>query len=194
MYHCKPFEAGFSYVMVLLLVATIVLAMTAASETIATANQREREAELLFIGQQYKAAIRSYYLNTASGAKQLPRSLDDLVMDKRGLTTAHHLRQKYADPMTADGEWGLVLDAQGGIRGVYSLSNAVALTTRDDAGFTLDPEAAAAKLRTYANWKFVYTPEGGNGQTMPGGVQGGNMDEATDDDAENQGDTSTSAP
>ena len=63
-----------------------------------TAAQREKEAELIFRGQQYARAIALFqrkYANT------FPPNLDVLL-------DGHFLRKKYKDPMTADGEFQLV--------------------------------------------------------------------------------------
>jgi type II secretory pathway pseudopilin PulG len=62
-----------------------------------TMAKREREAELIFRGQQYARAVALY--QRARGA--YPPSVDVLVTEK-------FLRKKYKDPMTPDGEFQVI--------------------------------------------------------------------------------------
>lgn len=115
-------------------------------------RQREREQELLFVGLQYRTAIRQYYEAPPGGV--YPPSLDALLLDQRSPAIRRHLRRPYRDPLTNSTEWGLVQAPQGGIMGIYSLS----------------PEAPIRRanypallnwlpgLASYAEWKFVYLP------------------------------------
>lgn len=159
-------QTGFTYLLVLGFVFVLLLSLTIASENIATAIQREHEAELLFIGQQYRNAIASYYQKSPNGTRQLPLNLEDLLEDKRSLTTQHHLRQLYRDPITETNEWGLVRDGQGQISGVYSLSQAKPIMSQEDTRFALDP-SAGGEAKTYSNWKFVFTPGNTNAPPSP---------------------------
>lgn len=81
------------YAMVALLVALSVMAvlMTAAMPTWRQAAQREKEAELVFRGQQYARAIGLFQKKAGPGV--LPPSIDALV-------DGHYLRKKYMDPIT----------------------------------------------------------------------------------------------
>lgn len=159
-------QTGFTYLLVLGFVFVLLLSLTIASENIATAIQREREAELLFVGQQYRNAISSYYQKSPNGIKQFPLNLEDLLEDKRSLTTQHHLRQLYRDPITETEDWGLVRDGQGLISGVYSLSQAAPMMSQEDSRFTLDP-SAGGEAKTYSNWRFVFTPSNTNPPSNP---------------------------
>lgn len=53
--------AGFSYIWLLIMVAVMGVGLVAISEVYVTARQRDREAELLAIGEQFKSALASYY-------------------------------------------------------------------------------------------------------------------------------------
>ena len=44
--------------------------------------RRDREAQLLWVGNQYRQAIASYYLKGPAGLLQFPPSLDDLLEDR----------------------------------------------------------------------------------------------------------------
>jgi type II secretory pathway pseudopilin PulG len=162
---CK--QAGFTYLLVLGFVFALLLSLTIASENIATTIQREREAELIFVGQQYRNAIASYYQKSPNGIKQLPLKLEDLLEDKRSLTTQHHLRKLYRDPITGSVEWGLIRDGLGQISGIYSLSQNTPLLTQEDTRFSLDA-SAGGEARTYSSWKFVFKPSNANSAAQAG--------------------------
>lgn len=116
-----------------------------------TAAMREREAELLYAGNQYRRAIERYYL---SGPRQYPRSLSDLLKDPRKPGTERYLRQLYPEPITGKSEWGIVKASDGGIMGVYSVSSDKPLKT---AGFHIRNRAFEGAA-SYSDWKFVYMP------------------------------------
>ncbi|HEY3299296.1 MAG TPA: type II secretion system protein [Methylophilaceae bacterium] len=162
--NCK--QAGFTYLLVLGFVFALLLSLTIASENIATTIQREREAELLFVGQQYRNAIASYYQKSPNGIKQLPLKLEDLLEDKRSLSVQHHLRKLYRDPITETDEWGLLRDGQGQISGVYSLSQDAPMMTQEDTRFALDA-SADGDAKTYSSWKFVFSPNNANSLASP---------------------------
>ena len=80
------------YILVVLLVAMAVAAvwMTAALPSWRQQAIREREAELVFRGEQYARAITLYYCKNNG---TYPQSIDQLV-------SQHYLRHKYKDPIT----------------------------------------------------------------------------------------------
>jgi len=88
------------YAMAALLVAMAVMAvmMTAAMPAYRHLARREKEAELVFRGEQYARAIALY---RAKNGNNFPPSIDVLVSGK-------YLRKKFKDPMTKDGEFRIV--------------------------------------------------------------------------------------
>ena len=66
------------------------------------AARREREAELIFRGEQYARAIMLYQRRTPGA---YPPDLETLV-------DGRFLRRVYRDPMTADGEFRLILQSE----------------------------------------------------------------------------------
>lgn len=162
--HCeRRKERGFTYVGVMFLVVLVTLALSSVATVWQRASQREREAELLFAGDQIARAIESYY-RRSPGKPQFPRSLEDLLLDNRYPVVVRHLRRIYRDPMTGSTEWGLVKVADR-IVGVHSLSTAKPIKT---AGFDQrDFEGA----ETYEDWKFVLKerPRQAVGTTARGG-------------------------
>lgn len=146
-------QKGFTYIGVLVIVAVMMMALGAASQIWHTVMQREKEQELLFIGHQFRAAIGQYY---AQSGGRYPPSLDALLeSNDLGVKKSHFLRKLYKDPMTSEGDWGLVAEADKRIMGVYSLSEEKPYKT---TGF-LSVDADLGLAETYSDWKFVYAPK-----------------------------------
>ena len=116
------FQTGFGYITVLFIAMILAIFSGTAYEQLDTVVRRDKEQEWLFVGKQYQQAIKRYYNNSPNGFKELPKSIDDLVNDKRFLNTQHYLRKSYVDPITG-GDWTLIKNEQGGITGVVSSAN-----------------------------------------------------------------------
>ena len=117
--------------------------------------KRENEQSLLFRGHQIQKAIASYYQVTSQDDSRVyPETLEQLVKDNRFLTVKRHLRKIYKDPMTENKNWGLVLDASGHIKGVFSQSSRKPIK---QGNFPAELEGFKGKSR-YSQWKFVYNP------------------------------------
>ena len=144
-------QRGFTYLAVLFLVAMMAGGLALAGEVWHTSAMREKEADLLHVGNEYRKAIERYYL---SGTRQYPKNLADLVKDPRQPGTVRHLRRLYPDPITGKDEWGLVKADDGGIAGVYSTSEAAPLKT---GGFAVRDASFEGKTK-YADWQFVFAP------------------------------------
>lgn len=147
-------QSGFAYLLVLLFVVLIGLGLGAAGTLWQTESQRLKESELLYVGEQYRKAINSYY-NAPGPIKQFPKSLEALLLDTRQPTLTRHLRKLYPDPMSPKKEWGLVLDPDTEqIRGVYSLASGEPLKQH---GFALNQQGFE-EAKSYAVWQFVVAP------------------------------------
>lgn len=144
-------QRGFTYLAVLFAVAISSIVLSGALAMWSIDERRDREAELLFAGDQVRQAIASYYESTPGAGKHYPASLDELLADSRFTPPQHHLRRLYADPITR-APWALVRSAGGGVMGVYSPSAGLPLKR---ANFSESDTLFAGKT-TYADWKFVY--------------------------------------
>ena len=76
-------QQGFTYLALLIAVAVGGGVLAAIGELTSHAQQREKEAELLFAGHQYRQAIAAYYERAPGGAKRFPQKLEDMLEDKR---------------------------------------------------------------------------------------------------------------
>jgi type II secretory pathway pseudopilin PulG len=133
-----------------------VLAVFAASAMITGAilQRNNAENELLFVGTEFRNAIKSYY-ESSPGVPQYPPRLEDLLADPRFPAGAkRHLRQIYPDPLTGRPDWGTVAAPGGGIMGVYSLSPAKAVKM---FGFPPEFKNFEGKGRI-SEWIFSYVP------------------------------------
>ncbi len=142
---------GLVLLAVLMLLVLAGLAALVGAEVWATALRREREAELLFIGEQYRRAIESYWRASPTPVKTLPTSLEQLLEDDRFPTPVRHLRRLYADPITGTDDWGLVKIGNG-IAGVHSRSKETPLKQSGFPAQYVEFEQAGR----YDRWRFVF--------------------------------------
>lgn len=146
-------QKGFTLLGLLFLIAGMGVAMAAVGTLWHTAAQREKEKELLFAGDEYRRAITSFWQASPKGQERLPKSVAELLADPRFLHTVRHLRRPYRDPMTGSAEWGLVKGPDGGIAGVYSLSDGKPFK---EANFP-PPYGEFKGLPNYRAWIFMFS-------------------------------------
>ena len=154
--HTTRSETGFTYIGILIAMALFGVALAATGDVWRTAAQREREQELLFVGNQFRNAFSTYYGFTPAGKPRYPRALEDLVEDNRFPVPRRHLRRVYADPMTGKPDWVLLDAPGGGIAGVQSRSEAKPLKIGNFA----PPDVKFDGAERYSDWKFVFEPRG----------------------------------
>lgn len=145
---------GFTYLGLLFAVAVAGILLAATGMLWSTERQREKERELLAVGDEFRRAIGSYYERSSGTVRRYPANLDDLTKDNRFITTRRHLRQVYRDPVTGNVDWSLIAAPEGGIMGVHSISTAEPIK---QGGFPVRFAEFEGK-RSYAEWRFVYRP------------------------------------
>lgn len=157
----KNRQQGFTYVMILVAVVVTGIFADVAIFYASRSRQMDREAELLFRGNAYRNAIKSYY-ESGKTIKTYPKALGDLIKDPR---VAHksHLRALYPDPFgRGGGEWRLLRARDGGISGVSSQSTEMPLKTGNfRQGYEHFENATS-----YADWVFEYVPVTVSGTPM----------------------------
>jgi type II secretory pathway pseudopilin PulG len=153
---------GFTYIGLLVAVVIIGLLLAVVSRVWTTTMQREREAQLLWVGHAYRNAIASYYVHGG----QFPQSLQQLLQDDRSPVPLRHLRQLYPDPITGGADWTLIPDPSSQrIMGIASSSKAAPIKRK---GFEL-VDAVFADTECYCVWQFIYWPRR-FGAPLPSGV------------------------
>ena len=120
----------------------------------AKAAQRDREAQLLRTGRLYAHALTRFRQVSPGNVKQFPKKLTELTLDNRFVGTVRHLRRLYEDPIEPDTPWGLVLNDEGRITGVYSTSELKPLSDRGPG-----PDGTLIAASRYTDWRFMATQE-----------------------------------
>ena len=158
-------EAGFAMAALLVSIALVAIVLSTLLPVWRTLSIREKEAELMWRGQQYDRAIQLYRKKNATPG---PPSVDALVKGR-------FLRRAWKDPVTG-GDFDLV-GVNAGVpnapgltqppRGFGQLIGGV--RSKSKAKSLAEPDGAT----TYNEWTFTYTPWKPGGQvTVPGGGTG----------------------
>jgi type II secretory pathway pseudopilin PulG len=101
--HRRAGEAGYTLLLVVFLVATMIIAAAIATPNIITQGRRQKEDELIWRGNQYVRAIRMY---NRKFNNKFPTKIEDLTNQTNGV---RFLRQAYKDPMNKeDGSWRFI--------------------------------------------------------------------------------------
>jgi type II secretory pathway pseudopilin PulG len=160
---CAPRTRGVVLLALMLALAIGGVAALAAMDVASLSRQRERELQLLFVGDQYRKAIQHYFAEAPAGASHvLPSRLQDLIEDDRFPMPVRHLRRLFPDPITGRDEWGL-LQVGGRIAGVYSLS---AQAPAKQAGFAPAYQHFSGRA-AYREWVFAVAPLGAMASPSP---------------------------
>ena len=183
----RRYQVGFTYVGLLIAVVFFGMGSVGAARLLASTERAERESELLFLGSQFRQAIRSYF-QSGPAAGKYPPTLEDLLLDPRSPMPRRHLRKLFIDPITGKADWAVVLAPEGGIMGVHSRSDREPLKRAnfepENSNFAavlqvpsplvapsktseVSPLAAASSVQltplvpapySYRDWKFIYRP------------------------------------
>lgn len=143
-------QRGFTFIGVLILAAVLGIGLVGLARVWSFEAQREREKELLFVGEQYRAAILSYARSTPAGKPPYPRELADLLEDRRHPVVRRHLRQLYPDPFTGQADWDTVRAADGGILAVHSRHDGAPIKV----GNFPPNYGAFESAKSYRDWVF----------------------------------------
>lgn len=151
----KPVRArqcGVTYLLTLFALAALGFGLAKFGTVWSVAVQREREAELLFIGGEFARAINRYRADTPAGVAENPTELEQLLRDPRFPGVRRHLRKLYRDPMTGSTDW--ILERAGGsITGVRSRSTQLALRSANLPAWVSLGAASERDVR-YTDWLF----------------------------------------
>ncbi len=100
-------QKGYIFITVLVVVVILSISMGVLLKSWTYRVKRMNENELLFRGKQYARAIQRYYQTH----RRYPYTLEELAR-----TRPRMIRQGWKDPMTKNGEWGLIYlsDVQSG--------------------------------------------------------------------------------
>lgn len=95
-------EHGYALMMVIFISAVMAIMAAAVLPNFLIEGKRQKEAEMIWRGEQYERAVRLYYHKYG----RFPQKIDDLAKNTNGM---RFLRQAYPDPTNkADGSWRLI--------------------------------------------------------------------------------------
>lgn len=145
---------GYTYISLLVIIAIMGVVLGAAGDVWRMTMKREKEQELLFVGNQFRRAIELYYEHAPEQGRRYPGSLEDLLMDPRYPSIQRYLRKIYPDPVSGSDKWGLVKGPTGEILGVYSLSEDEPVKKMN---FNLVDKQFEGQTK-YTGWVFRHIP------------------------------------
>jgi type II secretory pathway pseudopilin PulG len=148
----RPQQRGFVLIGILIVLSLAALAAVQSGQHLSDTRQRANEEDLLYVGEQYRQAIESYWRQSPNGLRSLPARLDDLVLDPRFPQPRRHLRKLYVDPIAPEVPWGVIMLGKA-VVGVYSQAEGVPFR---QAGFS-DVQVGFDNAQRYADWRFNFT-------------------------------------
>ena len=151
----KHSQQGSVFMGMLVTVAVVAVMLMKVGTLWSSVLQRERELELLARGNEIRRAIGLYY----AAGNTYPRSLEDLLLDRRQPTPQRYLRRAYTDPLTGDAEWGVVAGPGESIMGVFSTAKG---TPFKQGNFSVINQSFTGQ-GSYQGWVFLFGP----GQNNP---------------------------
>lgn len=102
-------EAGYTLLLVVFMVATMLIAAAIATPNIITEGRRQKEEIMIWRGNQYARAVGLYYRKFS----RFPTKIEDLTNQTNGV---RFLRQAYRDPMNKeDGSWRFIYIGPNGV-------------------------------------------------------------------------------
>lgn len=121
----KSTQRGFTYLAVLFAIAIAGISISVTSEIWVKQSSREHQAQVDWIGTQYEDAIASFYYSSlpSNGLRAYPRSVDDLLEDKRFTPPRRHLRQTYQSALPSGHRIAMARLATGEINGVEAFDS-----------------------------------------------------------------------
>jgi len=123
-------ESGFAYLLALFTVLIVAAGSLVVLANGKTERRRQKEADMIWRGEQYERAIKAYFRKTG----HYPRTVEDL---QKGLPDLHFLRYAaYKDPMNAsDGAWRFIyINAAGQIIGSVKYATLQQMALLDQPG------------------------------------------------------------
>lgn len=153
-------ERGFTLAMFVMVVAIVSIMMGVAVQSVEFSMRREREAELIFRGQQYIEAIRLY--KTKYG--RYPMRMKEIWEAKPRV-----VRQKWKDPITDSEAWGLIFVGQDRVTGLRGGAGGVQLAPTAGIGGAFGDDSET----TIGDGGDRRAGRPGEGERLPPGVQRG---------------------
>lgn len=144
----KHRQRGSVFMGLLVTVAVVAVMLMQVGTLWSSVLQRERELELLARGNEIRRAIGLYYRE----GNTFPKSLEDLVLDRRQPTVKRYLRKTYDDPLTRSADWGVIEGPGETVMGVFSKAKG---TPFKQGNFAVINQSFTGQ-GSYQGWVFLY--------------------------------------
>jgi type II secretory pathway pseudopilin PulG len=144
----KQRQHGSVFMGLLVTVAVVAVMLMQVGTLWSSVLQRERELELLARGNEIRRAIGLYYRE----GNTFPKSLEDLVLDRRQPTVKRYLRRAYDDPLTRTADWGVIEGPGETLMGVFSKAKG---TPFKQGNFAVINQSFTGQ-GSYQGWVFLY--------------------------------------
>ncbi|WP_256347605.1 type II secretion system protein [Pseudomonas gingeri] len=149
--HTRAPQRGSVFMGLLVSVAIVAVLLMEVGVLWSTQLRREREAQLLAQGEEIRRAIGLYY---EQKNRLYPKTLEDLLLDRREPTIKRYLRRVYPDPMSGKADWGIIAGPGQTIMGVFSQAPGQPLK---QGNFRRYQESFTGQ-GSYQGWQFLYRP------------------------------------
>lgn len=106
-------QRGYTYLLMLFVVATFGYSLALLGETWRVSARREQQLELDFRLTAYAQALSSYRQSTPDGLSYRPQQLQALIEDYRTGVRRRHLRRLYPNPVSGRLDWLIIRDELG---------------------------------------------------------------------------------
>jgi len=156
-------EAGSVLLLVVFMAAAMLIAALSTLPRVLIEGRREKEAELVWRGDQYVRAIRLYYRKYG----HFPRSVEDFSKNPGNL---HFLRKEYKDPMNeTDGSWRYIYVGPGGqLVGSLTRKTPLGLIPLGPGVPTGQPSQSGSSQNSFFSTGPLATGQGTSGQPASG--------------------------
>jgi type II secretory pathway pseudopilin PulG len=157
-FESKTGEDGYMLLVMIVMVAVILIALSVAAPIIAKDIRRDKEVESMHRQEEYVRALRLYYRKF----KSYPPSMDALEKSNN----VRYLRKQYIDPLTGKADWRIIHvgENQTTVKGFFGEplgglgSGGVGQIMGVGSARSGDSILTPNQQTTYDTWEFLYDP------------------------------------
>ncbi|HEX9860887.1 MAG TPA: type II secretion system protein [Nitrospirota bacterium] len=157
-----PESGGYTYIGLLMVIVIIGIMTTVVAQTWKSVARVQKEKELIWIGHQFRTALKGYYdyrkgLHGGNPGAFYPSDVKDLLKDPGRPADHAYLRKIYTDPVTGKDDWVYIMGGGTGGSGIIGVRSASDKATLKRDGFDKADENFKGKTK-YSEWEFKFVP------------------------------------
>lgn len=155
-------RAGYTYIGLLMVIVIVGIMTTVVAQTWKSVARVHKEKELIWIGHQFRTALKGYYnyrksLHQNVDGAYYPSDVKDLLKDPGRPADHAYLRKIYTDPITGKDDWVYIMGGGTGGSGIIGIRSASDKTPLKKDGFDKADENFKGKTK-YSEWEFKFVP------------------------------------